>query len=263
MTVEAFGQGRYQTVRLADLVTEGSFNRPVRDAHVDRIVSNMNVRAFGAIIVWEREPGEYVILDGQHRVQAARRRGVPQDAKCIPAIVHTDLTLTGAAELFVKLNASKLVSAYDKFHALIAAKEPRAEDLNRIVVYHGLKIGSTPNDTTISAVAALYHVYEMGEPEGAVLGHTLATLQRAWFENSEALKSPILRGIGLYFHDHRDADPEKIAQALINGPGAPINLMGWAKGLAGPQRMSLDKAIAEVMVKRVVGRGRPGKTKSA
>lgn len=254
-----FGNGRYRTVRLDELVTDGRFNRPVSEQHVHKIMNDFKVEAFGSIILWERDPGEFVILDGQHRVEAVRKLGVPEGTKCIPSVVHSDLTLSLASQLFVLLNQSKLVAAYDKFHALLTAGDLETSSINQIVRSQGLTVGPGAKDGCISAVAALRRVYGLGEPEGAVLALTLATLKQAWDFNSDAYRSALLRGLGLFFHEHREMEPDFVAVKLINGPGAPINLLGWAKGLAGTQRMPLDKAIAQIMETRVVNRkGRGG-----
>lgn len=251
-SLAAIGEGRYQKVRLDDLITDGRFNRLVRQSHVERIASDFTPAAFGVIELWQREDGTLVILDGQHRCAMLRLLGYPADVKCAPALVHAGLTLDQAAELFVKLNASKLVNAYDRFHALLTATHTRTCDIDRIVRASGLRVSAGKTDGTISAVDALDKVYGLGEPEGAVLAKALRALGGAWGEASEAFASPILRGVALYFHQHRDSDPDALATALVRGPGAPINLVGWAKVLVGSQRMHMDEAIATTIEKRVM-----------
>jgi len=253
-TLQAIGEGRYQKVRLDDLITDGRFNRPVRRAHVERLATDFTPAAFGVIEIWKRDDGVLVILDGQHRCELLRVLGYPATAKCVPALVHEGLSLDQAAELFVKLNASKLVSAYDRFHALLTATHTRTCDIDRIVRARGLLVSAGVKDGTISAVAALEKVYGMGEPEGVVLAMTLATLNGAWGEAVEAYSSPMLRGIALYFHQHRDGDPDALADGLVRRAGAPINLIGWAKLLVGTQRMAMDEAIAITIEKRVLPR---------
>lgn len=249
------GEGRFQKVSLSQLVTDGRFNRPVRDAHVSKISSGFVPRAIGTIELWKREDGRFVILDGQHRVEAMRSLGVPDAAKCVPAMVHDDLTLDQAAELFVLLNATKLVSAYDKYRALLTAGHSETCDIERIVRVHGLRVGvSGDHDGQISAVAALRDVYKLGEPEGVVLGITLASLHQGWRDASEAYKSAMLKGVALYVHQHRDVVPAELGEALVRRAGAPINLIGWAKLLSGPQRMPLHEAIATTIEDRVMKR---------
>jgi hypothetical protein len=247
------GEGHYRTVRLNELVTDGRFNRPVRNTKVEEILSDFNIQALGTIKLWERDNGELVIIDGQHRVEALRRKGVPEGVKCIPAIVYRG-TLGHIARLFVQFNNTKQVSAYDKYHALLTAGDVQTRAIDQTVRTQELIVGPSTADGTLSCVDAVRKVFCMGEPEGAVLGKTLAALVSAWGPTSEAYRSPIVRGVGRYFHEHRETDPEELAEALVRGPGAPINLIGWAKTIAGQQRMPLEKAIAEVIENRVMKR---------
>lgn len=244
MTATPLGEGRYQKVRLDDLITDGRFNRPVRKHHVERLATKFSPAAFGVLELWKRDDGALVILDGQHRAELLRLLGYPTDVKVVPALVHEPLELDQAAELFVDLNFSKLVGAYDRFHALLTATHTRTCDIDRIVRSHGLRVAANHSDGSISAVTALEGVYGLGEPEGKVLGATLAALTGAWQDSSEAFKSPILRGVALYFHEHRDAQPADVADALARRTGAPITLMAKAKILRGSHRMNLDEAIA-------------------
>jgi hypothetical protein len=250
------GDVQYRTVKLADLVTDGRFNRPVSSNAVNRILGNFNAQAFGTIRLWERNDGALVILDGQHRVEAARQFGVPEDAKCIPAIVHRGLTLAGAAKLFVQSNATKPVNGFDKYVALRTAGDPETLAIDATVGAHELAVSQGAADGCICCISALRYVFRLGEPEGAILGRSLKALYGAWGPLSEAYKAPIFRGVALYFHEFGEVEPDVLADALVRGPGAPINLIGWAKTIAGTQRMPLDQAIAEVIETRVMKKTR-------
>jgi len=262
MTLEDLGSGRYQKVRLDDLITDGRFNRKVRQAHVEKRASDFSPAAFGVIEIWKREDGVMIILDGQHRADLLRLLGYPTTAKCVPALVHEDLTLDTAAELFVKLNASKLVGPWDRFKALLTATHKRTCDIDRIVRSHGLQVGGGRKDGVIAAVQAVEAAYAMGEPEGAVLGKTLAALTGAWGEMSEAYSSALIRGTALFFHEHRDADPAELSDALMRDPGAPVNVMARAKTLAGSRRMNLDEAIAITLSKIMEKKRKPRRPKA-
>lgn len=248
------GKAQYRLVRLAALTTDGRFNRPISSNWVETILSNFDMRAFGAIDLWEQDDGTLVILDGQHRVQSLRLAGVQEDAKVIPALVHKGLTLSEAARLFVQLNHEKLVNAYDRFKALREAGDLETGDVDRIVQNLGLTVAPATSDGCISCVEALYRCYRLGEPKGVVLSRALIALHSAWGDLSEAYRSALIRGLALYIHDHRDADPSAIGTALARGPGAPINLLAWAKTIAGTQRLPLDRAIADVIEARVMKR---------
>jgi hypothetical protein len=262
MTLQNIGEGRFQKVRLDDLITDGRFNRPVRTSHVERLASDFTPAAFGVVEIWKRDDDVLVILDGQHRAELLRMLGYPTNIKCVPALVHEGLTLDMAAELFVKLNASKLVGPWDRFKALLTATHKRTCDIDRIVRSHGLRVGGGKKDGVIAAVTAVEAAYTMGEPEGVVLGKTLAALTAAWGDMSEAYGSALIRGTSLYFHEHRDTDPADLADALMRDPGAPVNVMSRAKTLAGSRRMNLDEAIAITLSKIMEKKRKPRRPKA-
>ena len=156
--------------------------------------------------------------------------------------------------MFVQSNATKLVSAYDKYRALLTSGDLETRAIDAIVRSRDLLVSAGSVDGCVGCVESIRKVYRLGEPEGAVLGHTLAAIFAAWGPSSDAYRSSIVRGVGLFFHEHRDTDPETLASALVKGPGAPINLIGWAKTVAGTQRMPMDQAIAQVIENRVMKR---------
>jgi hypothetical protein len=256
-------KGRYQTVRLRDLVTEDRFNRPISESWIAELMSTFSAERFGCIELWARDDGTFVILDGQHRTETLRRLGVREDIKCVPAIVHYDLKLDKAAELFVWLNHTKIIGPLNKFKALLTAGHRETTDIDQIVRAQGLTVGGN-QDGRLGCIVALRWLYNLGEPRGAVLARTLATLHGAWATASEAYTQAMVRGVGRYLNKHRDVTPGDLAEALIRGPGAPINLTGWAKAVAGTQRMPLDAAIAMIVEDRVMNRRpRPRKAASA
>jgi hypothetical protein len=257
---DIFGKGRYQRVRLDDLTTDPSFNRPLSESGVDHIAVAFNAPAFGIIHVWQRDDGVLVIVDGQHRCAAARRVGVPVDAKCIPAIVYAGLTVAEVAELFLTLNDSKKVGPLDRFHAELTAGRPITHAINQMVMANGLRVGKG-NDATVGCVAALHTVYGMGDANGAVLGRTLAALHRAWGPIREAYAAVIVRGVGRYLHEHPDVDPGELGYALVHRThgGAPINLLAKAKQFGGSAYMPLDVAIAQVIARDIMPKRRTTK----
>lgn len=258
---DQIGQGKFRLVKLADLETDGRFNRPVSQAWVEHLAQSFSADKFTPLILSLRSDGTLVIIDGQHRVAAARMRGVPEDVRCLPAIVFEGLTLDQEAELFVGTNDTRTVGPYPKYHAKLAAGDPETHAIDAIVKAHDLTVAAASGDGHVSAVTALYALYNLGEPEGAVLGRTLATIRSAWGEDAQAYRATVMSGIGLYIHAHRDTDPHVLAAALVSGPGEPFGLIGWGKSLAGTQRLPLKEAIAQVIEKRVMKRpARPRKT---
>jgi uncharacterized protein DUF6551 len=260
MTPSRIDPARYETVRLRDIITDPRFNRPISDQWVARLVADFDVARLGRIALSRRDDGTLVILDGQHRCRALRDKGVPDDAKVIPADVYEGLGRSAEALLFVHLNQTKHVSSLEKYRALLVAADPETRGIDSVVRAQGLIVNSGGKDGSIGCIDALRRLYNMGEPSGAVLGRTLATLHEAWGDTHEAYGSQLVRGVGLFLNDYRETDPRELANALVRGPGAPINLIGWAKAIAGTHRMAMDKAIAQIIEQRVVKRrARPRK----
>jgi len=245
---------RFETVRLADLRTDPEFNRPVSSQWVARLVADFQLSRIGRLAVSRRADGTLVLIDGQHRVAALSQMGVPEGTKCIPADVYEGLSRAEEALLFVHLNNTKHVNSLDKYIALRRAKDPETCAIDQILAAHDLRAAYAKTDGTLGCIDALRRVFNMGEPKGAVLGRTLATIGLSWGPIREAYAASIVRGIGLYLNAHRDIEPKTLADALLHRAGAPLNLLGWAKGIAGIQRMPVDRAIALVIEQRVVNR---------
>jgi hypothetical protein len=254
------GGAEFQVRKLADFVTDGRFNRPISRRHVNAIKSKFNARAFRAIDAWEREDGKLVVLDGQHRIVAAREMGVPENVKCIPTMVHRGLTLEEAAELFVQLDFALLVRAYDQFKALLTARHADMVAIDRIVRRNGLVLARVAGDGAIGCVDAVMKVYALGEPKGAILDATLAALYRAWGELKQAYGASLVRGVAEYIHEHRDVDPDELGSALAYKAREPFSLLAWAATIAGTERLPRHTGVAkaiEVYVMKPQRRRRP------
>lgn len=264
--VDISDAARFEKVRLADLTTDGRFNRPVDERWVNRLVADFDAWAIGALLLSRRPDGSLVILDGQHRAEALRRMGVPQNAKVVPALVYDGLSQGQEAHLFVGHNTTRIVRPWDKYKALRVAGDPETVAIDKLVRSHGLSVSDGSKDGCIGAVTALRNLYKLGEPEGQVLELTLKALQTAWGDISDAYEARILKGVGRYFHEHPDTNPIALGEGLVKGPGAPINLIGLAKAIAGPQIMTLPEAICKVLDERIMrrrSRPRVQKKKSA
>ncbi len=95
-----------------------AYQRDVILAKVKEITAEWSWVGAGAIVVGERN-GEFWVIDGQHRVLAAKRRS---DISYLPCIVFQTEGVKQEAIAFLVLNAGrKPVSSIGKFKAMIAA----------------------------------------------------------------------------------------------------------------------------------------------
>ncbi|BAE50551.1 ParB N-terminal domain-containing protein [Paramagnetospirillum magneticum] len=89
---------------------------------IDQIVGNFKWSCFGTALVTQKDEG-WLIIDGQHRVEAARRL----DIKTVPCIVVHQATMAEQAAIFVATNQVRVqVNPYTLFHARLAARDPLA-----------------------------------------------------------------------------------------------------------------------------------------
>ena len=95
--------------------TDDRYQRPVNGTHVNNIISNFNNRYLNCIIVSLRD-GYFYILDGQHRFEAAKAKGVEK----LLCLILTGLTSQEEAKMFKDLNVNhKALDPYKIFKANI------------------------------------------------------------------------------------------------------------------------------------------------
>lgn len=89
----------------------------------------------------ERGAGRYWLVDGQHRLAAARRRGIAT----LPTLIHVEMTLEDQADVFVAANSDRVaVNAYALFHARLVAGEEEATAIAKLCADAGLSIPRNP-----------------------------------------------------------------------------------------------------------------------
>lgn len=100
-----------------------AYQRDVLPMKVKEITGSWSWAACGAIVVGERG-GEFWVIDGQHRVLAAKRRS---DITHLPCVVFKTEGVRQEAVAFLDLNTGrKPVSSIGKFKAMIAAGDETA-----------------------------------------------------------------------------------------------------------------------------------------
>ena len=117
-----------------------AYQRDVIPAKVKEITANWSWVGAGAIVVGERG-GEFWVIDGQHRVLAAKRRS---DITHLPCVVFQTDGVKQEAVAFLDLNTGrKPVSSIGKFKAMLAAGDEAASTVHRVME----ELGVTPKAT--------------------------------------------------------------------------------------------------------------------
>lgn len=107
---------------------------------IAKIAQTFTWPAFGAVVVCPTEGG-WLIIDGQHRVEAARIRGIDT----VPCIVLPDMSIAEQAQIFLSTNLTRVtVNVYALYHARLAAGEELAIEVKALCDRAGYSIPRYP-----------------------------------------------------------------------------------------------------------------------
>lgn len=246
-----------QWLPLKKLVYDPVINtRPLSPTTVKRLVADFDPEFLGVIHVAPRSDGNFAIIDGHHRVTAAKQAlGLDQKVECK---VHRRIRTAKQAALFVGLNNSKKVGPLYDFIARLNSNEPVAKTIEGIVEEHGLRIEASPAEGVIRCVAALQTVYWGGVRNGKTLNpeshpkalsETVRVITSAWGTGPAAVNGQLLEGVGLVILRYGDRlDIDRLISRLASYPGGAGGLLGHARGLRDLRGGQIGRAAAAAIV---------------
>lgn len=241
----------HKTVSLDRLSVDPKVQRSegVDRRRIGQMAANFNPLALGTITVSLRPDGAHVILDGMHRVAAARQAG---HKDLINAEVISGLTIEQEAELFLLLNATKTPTAISKFHVRVVMGEPAAVEMDRIIRSHGWRVRPSSSDGTLTAVDAIERIYTKGGGTKATGAHgdlfdrTLEIITAAWGHDTQAANGHVLTAIAqLIGRFGASVDTKKLVSEMQDT--RPGILIGRAKTLRDAQGGSVPAALAKIL----------------
>ena len=192
-------------------VEDGGYQRPVEENFVRDLTLRFDERLVGTIDVSERGDGRYAVIDGQQRSEAMKRVG---KTSCYCS-VYEGLTVPQEATLFFHKNRDRRqVNPYYEFMARVAAEDPEAIDILRIVDKEGFELHTSGGagkiegrDRNITAIRAVEEVYRYdSEVRQECLTPTLSVIFRNWFGRKDSLNTSLIRGLGRCFRVWADAE---------------------------------------------------------
>lgn len=178
--------------------------RQLNEARVDEMAADFKPHALGIINASRREDGHLYVIDGGHRMSAARKCDYPG---LLDTKVFYDLTLKEEAELFLALNFSRAVQAIDRFKVRVTMGDPDAVNINNVLKAYGLHVDWANNASlgVISAINTLEKVYAGAgvREEGAypeLVDKVIRTLHRAYGSNGDRMtySKVMLEGLGVF-----------------------------------------------------------------
>lgn len=185
-----------RSVPVAEIRIDSIYQRDLRAERVRHLVDKWDPKLAGVVILSSRA-GSLWCVDGQHRLGAMRELAIDH----VDAVVLDGLLQTEEASLFVQYNnARKTLDAWDAFKAEIAAQNPDALEVVRIVNSTGFMLTRIPGPNNIQALQAVRRVHKLGGEE--LLTVTLQTIRRLWASDRLALSSRIIGGLGLFYRGY-------------------------------------------------------------
>lgn len=227
-----------------------AYQRDIKLTWVKYLGDNWDERAIGLICVSERADSYYYVLDGHHRVEAARRLEI----EFLPAEVWQGLTEPEEAEMFLQRNNDLTVRRVDKFLASVTAGRADQCEIIKIVEDSGWVISDDDYDGHIRAVAALERVYGASdnpdkERRPEVLRTTLEVVRRAWGLDQDGVAGFLIDGLGRFLIRYwEQVDVDRLIRKLSKYEGGPTALVGRSKELRAFIRTTVPNCVAEMIV---------------
>lgn len=115
---------------------------------IKRIAENFTWRDFLAVVVGKRDDRTLWVIDGQHRLEAAKRLGIIN----VPCLIFPYDSIAEEAQTFVAINRDRRrVDAVDLFLASLTAGDEEAEALDEVFQDAGVKVTRFRNTAKFAA----------------------------------------------------------------------------------------------------------------
>jgi len=239
-------------IKVSELHVNPEAQRSLRPGWVKQLAQDYDESKLGIFHVSPNGNG-YRIMDGQHRTEMLRLLGMGE--KRVRCLVYSGLSKEDEASIFLGLNNSKQVRAYDKFRVRVTEGEPVANGIMEILGHVGLTLADQKTDGAVRAVNQLEAIYTGSSlrlkegPYPNELRTTLSILRDAWGYDANAFDGPIIEGLGaviLRFGDR--IDRARYGTKLAGYPGGPRGLMAKSNAWKDLKGVTRKNATAELLV---------------
>ena len=187
---------------------------------IQGIAEDWDWRLCAPLTVAKRSDDRLFVIDGQHRLEAAKLRG---DIAHLPVIISRFSSLVEEAQCFVTVNtARKNPTPLDKFHARCIAGDEEALEIKEIVESCGLQVGRRswsyePKD--VSCVAVLTRCFR--SYGRVILSASLVNLAEAYPGEALRCGNELIPGICLILlAPPKGFDPDLFVEVLALAPQA-------------------------------------------
>lgn len=250
---------------IADLQIDDSYQRSIdigaSQSLVKRIAREWDWGLCQPLNVARREDGALYVIDGQHRLAAARARG---DIYDLPCVVVATRSPDEEAAAFVALNQQRRpLTKLDLFKAALAAGDDGALVIQRAVTDAGLTIAATTNYDSWKPM----QIANVGGLMICLRQYGEAVLRQSCKVSGRAFQGQVLRYFGTIFPGiaasvaamGKPAPADDIALLVaVMGGGSQTDWRDDVNRIKGEQPNLNMRASAEVAVARALAEAREG-----
>lgn len=269
----------FQWLDPADLVSEPAYQRVISQLRVAKMAKEFDINLMEALTVSWRDGYKLVVVDGQHRWQAAIKASIP----AVPCRIIKGLSLENEALLFHQLATQRAgLTLEQRFKARLLGGDPIAVGIYAAVTAAGfiLGSGSTGNPKQISAYGALENIYVGRNTHGKItqqvavlkidegpwrIQRVLSTLNLAWPGDARAVLADSLLGMHRFLTRYADLITGDQAAAKLSA--APFIAVEQRSGTLyrlnnGSHEVCMENAVWEAYNKGLHSRKLPNRNRA-
>jgi hypothetical protein len=202
MTARDFGpKPEFAELPVADLAVDPSYQRSIEQrrsqAAIERTCENFRWSLFGIVTVTKGLSG-YLIIDGQHRTEAARRLKIAT----VPCLIVPAMSRKDQALAFVAQNRDRIpVTQFGVHHALAVAGDENAMALQAMceaadveIPHYPIPANKSKPCQTLAIGACRALLVARGQKRGADL---LKAVRLAFVNEAGALRAPLISALAI------------------------------------------------------------------
>jgi hypothetical protein len=212
---------------IESLVVDPYYQRQLNAPHVRDLAASW-ADPFPVIWVSLRDDGKYYILNGQHRRDALRDRGVKE----VMCLVHTGMTRAQESARFRTLNAGQLIDTPEHLWEVDRkAGDPLICALDAIVEQEGCFIGRRwrhrDNPNVIGCPTSLVRIAtgpggRRAEADPERVRRVLQFVRRAWPGQPEATQVETLTGVAEFLRRFGTVKQFDFNEAIVRAANLPL-----------------------------------------
>lgn len=238
----------FTKVSLDDLLVESDAQRPTDEKRAQDIADKWNPNMVGIIkVAMDPVTGDLYIMDGGHRVAAARLVGITE----LDAEVHYGLDKKARADLFLKLQRNrKDVRIHEQYLVGLTAGYEREVKIQEVLDSMGLKVGGSNSANTIKTVRVMEQIYDVG---GANLLRSTLNHCKVAFSSfpTKMWSASLMGGISLIlskFHGDPNFQPKRFIATLRKHDPQGWDQIAGAVSYGRAGSMTRGQFMAEAMI---------------